>query len=174
MLNLSDLSKKDKQFILSTVKLFKAKKKLFYSKLKKLGWKYLANGLYKKCYYKKQFVIKCINNEYEGAAECQNECKREYQQYYRAPKKLQKHFPKIYYYSTGVIIQEKVNECDCDEGYSCKELDKITKNYSCLNDTGHNHGIDKYGTVKFFDWVYFREDEYIYSTKKLPKNKKEW
>lgn len=133
--------------------------------LKSKGWRRLNGGIYKGCLYNGDVVIK-VPKPYLNLYDFENaifEIGREQEQY--KIKGFTKYLPRLYMKNRIILVQEKLNRCKCG-GFGCKPSSKIANEFP-LYDWEHNHGIDANGNIKFFDWVYKRNDYYLGTNTRL-------
>lgn len=129
----------------------------FIKHMEELGWKDIGYGAFKRCLVKNSIVIKFAMDP-EGFS-CIREIDREYEQYISSPKELKKYLPKTYTLYNGLMIQDKVLENKC---YSnCEDTISTLRNKFNLFDCYHNHGHNRIGKIKFFDWVWKRDGAYL-------------
>ena len=161
---MKNISKRKEQAIKEALHIWKNQNRYrcsFAQKMKLVGWKpndSWDNGSFKKCLLKDSIVIKYLNRPY--TSERINEIRREVEQFRVAPAGLKKHLPKIYEFSENFIIQDRVLLACWEYGGKCN-AERIACKYE-LEDCYHNHGHSLNGTVKFFDWVFRRDDPWIY------------
>jgi len=127
---------------------------------KDFGWSssllHSSPGSFKNCLWKKSIVVKFGKN----GNNC-DELTREYEQYLILPQKCRKHLPRSYILENGLLIQDRVL-VKCKEEYGVCVTYDIRKQFeNRLQDYHHNHGHSKKGTVKFFDWVYRRQNPWL-------------
>jgi len=134
----------------------------FMREMKSIGWKSKElhdSGAFKRCLWKNSIVIKYITNQANI-----DEIAREVEQYRLAPPGFRKYLPKIYAYGKDYIIQDRVL-FSCNHTSGRCNVKEIANKYE-LSDYKHNHGHSLNGTVKFFDWVYRRDDAWVFDSKK--------
>lgn len=132
--------------------------------LRSKGWRRFNGGVYKLCLHNENLVVKMPNPKYYG--DDFNDAKIEIRREWEQSKIIKRYVPTIFLYDDIIMIQEKLKACKC-RGWGCEEAQIIADRYG-LDDWSHNHGTDKDGNIKFFDWVYRRND-YLYSGAPLPK-----
>ena len=123
----------------------------FSTKLEAHGWVRAGFGSFKQCYSKGSIVVKYSTHNGNNW-----EVKREWEQWNCAPKGLRKHLPWTYCILDGrVLIQDRVL---CKKGSAWQN--NLASKFE-LKDQGHNYGYSKRGVVKFYDWVYRRDNNHV-------------
>lgn len=161
----------EKRTIARVIRLFKASYsiKQFKSKLLPMGHLIAGEGSFKESFIIGKLVVKTTvtNRINKGcASEEVTEIKREVEQYKYAPPGFRKHLPRLFVcINDFVMIQERVliRSLDGkDADLFITRVDKLAEKYD-LYDYIHNYGIGLDGRVKFFDWVWRRDDNHDYN-----------
>lgn len=139
-------------------------KEPFFAEMKELGWSVeLPHGMgsFKSIVHKGSIVAKFA--QYDSMS-CDAEVDREWEQFQTAPAKLKRHLPRCHYYGMGLLVQDKVIK-RCRNSYDCSSSEELANELD-LCDYGHNHGHNRLGTVKFFDWVWRRRGPWLEDLRK--------
>ncbi|KKL99800.1 hypothetical protein LCGC14_1810800 [marine sediment metagenome] len=130
----------------------------FEARMTKCGWEHIGKGGFKTCLSKGTIILKYAS--YPDSNKSIGEVNREFEQWKNTPSKFKRHLTKTYALINGTLIQDRVlQKC----GKFCSELNKVITEHPNLMDARQNHGHSLRGKLKFFDWVYNRTWDFVYS-----------